>query len=217
MTGNTRFSNQSSMQTRVDKAASSAREMQNLQSEIEALRARVAEQATEIQRLDELAETDALTGIGNRRCFQKEINRRHAEQQRDGRKFCLMIIDVDGFKGINDRRGHMEGDQLLQKIANLVDSSIRSSDIVFRIGGDEFAILLPGASLKQAETCATRLVESTVATIQSQMPELPVGLSIGVVQSTGTRAIEELIHDADAAMYRAKKSGGNRFKSELFD
>ena len=189
------------------------REVENLKGEILALRSRVAEQVEEINRLDELAETDPLTGIGNRRSFDKEIARRHSEQKRDGRGFCLMIIDVDGFKGINDQFGHGEGDRLLQMIANVVETNIRASDIVYRIGGDEFAIILPGSQLEQAEHVARRLVDKTVKMIQQHMGDVPVALSIGLVQSKADSATDQLVAEADQAMYSAKKQGGNRYST----
>jgi len=192
-------------------------ELGKLQNEIDGLRARVAEQAQEIQRLNLLAATDPVTGIANRRSFEQEVVRRHSEFLRDDRGFCLMIIDVDGFKRINDQFGKAIGDQLLQKIANVVDAGIRASDIVFRIGGDEFAILLPGTKMQQARFAANRLLEKSVLMIQAQMGDVPVSLSIGLVQADRDRSVETLIDDADQAMYRAKKQGGNRCKLESED
>lgn len=192
-------------------------ELAKLRNEVDSLRARVAEQATEISRLDELAETDQLTGIANRRSFENEIKRRFSEQQRDGRGFCLMVIDVDGFKRINDQFGHSEGDRLLQEIASVVENNVRTSDIVYRVGGDEFSIILPGSTLQQCEFAAQRLVRETVRMIQDQMGDIPVGLSIGLAASTADREIDALIKAADEAMYRAKKEGGNRYKKESDD
>ena len=160
-------------------------------------------QAREIERLTELAETDPLTGIANRRSFQKEIARRHAEQVRDGRTFCLMMIDVDGFKNINDMRGHLEGDRVLQTIASELSKNIRATDIVFRVGGDEFSVILPGVGLRQANNAALRLVSQSL------------GLSIGIVESTVSRPVEDLIQAADQAMYKAKKQGGNQVETGI--
>ena len=189
-------------------------ELRKLRLEVESLRARVSEQAKEIRRVDELAETDQLTGISNRRSFENEIKRRFCEQERDGRSFCLLIIDVDGFKQINDQFGHAEGDRLLKHIATVVRSNVRQSDIVSRIGGDEFSIIMPGSTLEESEHAAQRLVQRTVKMIQADMGDIPVGLSIGLAESANAEEINLLIEAADRAMYRAKKAGGNRYKKE---
>lgn len=186
-------------------------DLEKLNHEIEMLKTQVAEQAEEIHRLNELVETDPLTGIANRRSFEKEIHRRYAEQQRGGNGFCLMFVDVDDLKRINDEFGHTKGDRLLCSIASVMESNFRTSDIVFRIGGDEFSVLLPGATREQAEVAANRLIGQTVALIQSQTGEIPVGLSVGLVESVGDRTIGELVDAADQAMYQAKQQGGNRF------
>jgi diguanylate cyclase (GGDEF)-like protein len=193
----------------------SSRDPRELQVELEQLRALVAEQAREIRRLDALTETDSLTGLANRRSFQKELQRRHAGQIRDQRPFCLMLIDIDAFKAINDRWGHATGDRYLRSIARAVQRNVRAGDIVFRVGGDEMAILLPGANLQQAEHCAQRLLEETVPGLRSAIPEVPLGLSIGVAESVKGGTVESLFEAADQAMYRAKQQGGNRFASEL--
>jgi len=188
-------------------------EVRQLRDQVKQLRTQLAKQTKEIARLDELAETDPLTGLANRRSFEKEIRRRHAEQLRDGRGFCLMIIDVDGFKAINDQFGHAEGDRLLQLIASMIRKHVRASDIPFRIGGDEMAVILPGVNLQQAKHAASRLVEETELIIRQQA-EIRSGLSIGLAESSTTRSIDDLIQSADRAMYQAKNKGGNRFETE---
>ena len=186
-------------------------EEERLSREIENLRTRVAEQAAEIARLQELAETDAVTGIANRRSFDREIRRRLLEQQRDGRGFSLVIIDIDDFKAINDRFGHTAGDRLLQTFASAVSRNLRGSDIVARVGGDEFGIILPGAGQDQAGHAVQRLLHDTREVLQSENHGLPVGISAGVCQAAPGMTVEQIIDLADRAMYRAKELGGNRF------
>ncbi len=185
-----------------------------LRTEVSRLQARVEAQAKEITRWQELAGTDPLTGIANRRSFDRELRRRHAEQLRDGRGFCLMIMDIDRFKSVNDTFGHAAGDRLLQSLARILESNVRAGDIVFRIGGDEWAVILPGARLDLARHAARRLVELTRQTIPADEQTRSVGLSIGLVESTGQGTLEDLVRAADRAMYRAKQQGGNRCLTE---
>jgi diguanylate cyclase (GGDEF)-like protein len=163
-----------------------------------ALRARV-------DRLEREALTDGLTGAGNRRAFAAELNREAARGARHGTSLALSFLDIDWFKGINDRWGHEEGDRVLAAVAQLVNSVTRAGDTLFRIGGDEFALMLPGISLDEAKRCLDRIRE--VAAV-----ELPRGatISAGVAAlSTGIEAPSALCRDADLALYEAKRRGRN--------
>ena len=185
-----------------------------MQQELQRLRTRVAEQTAEISRLRELAETDSLTGIANRRGFEKEIHRRYAETRRHERPFSLMAIDVDDLKQVNDLSGHSRGDELLQEIARVLHDNIRASDVVARIGGDEFAVILPGASLEAASHVARRIYDIAVPRLEARFGEKVGQLSTGIVQAHAGLTIEQILETADQRMYRAKDQGGNRFVAD---
>ncbi len=186
----------------------------DLQQELQLLRLRVAEQTAEIARLSQLAETDALTGIANRRGFDTEIKRRYAETQRHERPFALMVIDVDNMKSINDEQGHHVGDELLQEIARVLHENVRASDVACRLGGDEFAIILPGADLQAACHASRRLFDRAVPLVQSRFGQQAGQLSVGIVEATAALTIEQIVEIADRRMYCAKRQGGNRFVAD---
>lgn len=147
-----------------------------------------------------LALTDALTQLANRRAFEERIT--IAFERRES--FTLVYVDLDGFKPINDRLGHEAGDAVLRDVATTLRTGARQVDLVARIGGDEFALLL----LSSDETQARRVVDRIFASARER--KLPVGFSIGVAshQDGGTR--QTVMEAADSAMYRAKRAGGNR-------
>lgn len=186
-------------------------ELAELQLEAAALREQVAQQAAEIARLRELSETDEITNIGNRRCFEKTIKRRHAELKREKRPYCLLLIDIDNFKSINDQFGHAIGDQWLQAIAEFLVRNVRTSDIVTRLGGDEFAIILPGTNGDQAKHVVDRLVDDVVLEVGNADADAPVRLSIGLVQANPNMTVHQTIELADRAMYKAKEQGGGQY------
>ena len=184
-----------------------------LQSEIAALRHRLAEQTAEIARLRDLTQTDEVTGVGNRRSFETEIKRRHAELKRNQRPYCLLVIDVDDFKSINDQFGHVIGDQWLQAIARFLVNQVRTSDVVARLGGDEFAIILPGTKQHQAKRVVERLVDEVVLAVGDSDRDAPVSLSIGLIEAACSMSVQQAIELADRAMYQAKKQGGGRYQT----
>lgn len=168
-------------------------------------------------RLRQMATTDGLTGALNRSGFlalsQTELDRR-AETDRG---MALMMLDVDHFKAINDRYGHAGGDLALQHLVGALGNRIRRGDLLGRLGGEEFAVLLPGVALPEAERLAERLVAHIAAspvTYGGRVIEMTV--SIGLTMATGTdRSIERVIARADDALYRAKESGRNRVEKDV--
>jgi diguanylate cyclase (GGDEF)-like protein len=157
--------------------------------------------------LESQANTDALTGLGNLRHLQKQINHLLAVHKRYGRPFGVLLMDIDGLKRINDSHGHPAGDRVLMQVAMSLQRSIRSVDVAARLGGDEFCVLAPEQEPEAATTLAERLataVREEVATPDDP----PVSMSIGVAAcpSHGDDA-ETLIDAADRAMYRAKAAG----------
>lgn len=159
-----------------------------------------------IGRLDRDAQTDPLTGLGNRRSLELSLSLLEAE----GRAFAAIALDIDHFKRVNDSHGHEIGDQLLRQLAELMRRCCREGDLLCRTGGEEFLMMLPGASLEVAAVVAERLR----VTVQDT-PLEPVGavtISLGVARWGGEAGGEpvETLSEADRALYRAKQEGRNR-------
>ena len=159
-----------------------------------------------LERERELAMTDPLTTLGNRRFFldvaRFELNR----TRRYDRAFALGYIDVDFFKDVNDKRGHAAGDDLLRLIARELMVVLRTSDVVARIGGDEFAFILPETPADGAEIAARKMHDHITAAVTSA--NYPVSFSVGVVTyDTGAVTLDALLDEADALMYHVKSHG----------
>jgi diguanylate cyclase (GGDEF)-like protein len=159
------------------------------------------------------AVTDALTGLGNRHWMQDMFERELARARRNGSPLCLMMVDVDQFKWLNDRFGHIPGDRVLAAVADALRERLRPTDLIARFGGDEFAILLPGMQLDQAAQAAERLREHVE---QAALPESKtrVTISVGVTLARVDDSIDTLVHRADEAMYAAKAHGRNRVMAQ---
>ena len=158
-----------------------------------------------------LAERDALTGLYNRRRFEDELARFLSESDRHQRQGALLFFDLDEFKYINDTFGHRAGDSVLIRVAGEVGALTRKSEVLSRLGGDEFGVLMPDASVVDAEKLAERIVRAV-----SQIPFRLDGQNLRLTTSLGiamypkqASSAEELIAHADAAMYQAKESGKN--------
>lgn len=155
--------------------------------------------------LRRIADSDDLTGIGNRR----HLARRHAElaarQRRHGGVFVAGLFDLDGFKAVNDRLGHGAGDQALQTVADILGRSARASDVVARVGGDEFVVL----SLQPTALAAVSMLDRIHETVRQALHDVDPFLdaTIGVAVSENGRQLDELLAAADAELYRAKLAG----------
>lgn len=145
-----------------------------------------------------LARSDDLTGLPNRRRFHEELDRELARSRRSETPLCVAMVDLDGFKGYNDRLGHLAGDDLLASTANAWSGAVRETDMLARYGGDEFAVILPECPLDEAGAVLERLRAAT--------PE-PVTCSAGIACAGSGDSAETLIRRADVALYRAKRSG----------
>ena len=151
-------------------------------------------------RLQLLAGTDALTGAANRRAWDEELASAIVRSVRDGRPFSVALIDLDDFKGFNDQNGHQAGDRLLKEAAAAWMGILRASDILARIGGDEFGALLPGCDIQVAATIAEKLRAAVPA----------AKCSVGVAMWDGTESVETLLARADGGLYEAKEQGRGR-------
>ena len=162
-------------------------------------------------RLAELSRTDPLTGLSNARGLFDRMDAELARSRRYRQPLALLLVDLDGLKGINDRYGHRAGDEAIRSLADVIRSELRDSDVGARWGGDEFAVLAPSTS-KEA---AVALAERIRALVPDKSPHSPVSGSVGVATidpTTGGEVVDSatLMRAADAALYEAKRSGRNR-------
>ena len=161
----------------------------------------------------EMATTDFLTGLANRRHFMTRMTDELARLQRqDNRHVAVLMLDLDHFKNVNDTHGHAVGDAMLRHFANLMREELRKIDIAGRVGGEEFAIILPGASPDEAKVFAERFREKVATTpLRMDNQAIPVTVSIGIaaMQASDASADAALIR-SDEALYCAKKNGRNR-------
>ncbi len=156
------------------------------------------------------AELDFLTGLVNRRRFERAVLEMINEYQTRGYPFSLILMDIDNFKKINDTYGHPAGDNVLKEIALILKTFLRANNISARIGGEEFAILVPGASAKEGEVVAKRLkkaIENRVFTTPKE--EIRLTASFGVTGVKKDDTLETIFDRADKALYRAKQEGKN--------
>jgi len=165
---------------------------------------RLAELQARIDYLEGLSVTDELTSLLNRRGFMAQLDRALASARRGGPHGVLMICDLDGFKSINDRHGHLVGDEVLCQIGALFSRHVRRSDTVARLGGDEFAILLIGAHLVAARRKAHALAQLIAGTSFSAATG-KVGISFGLAAYAGEETPDALMNRADMAMYSQKR------------
>ena len=160
----------------------------------------------------ELAFTDGLTGLYNRRYIMDQIERELIRAQRSKVPLSLIMVDLDGLKAINDRFGHHEGDGFLKEVAGIVKVNTRASDVAARWGGDEFMLLAPGTDSRSASKIAERIrAQVERHKIQLEGDEVGITISAGIVSyPTHASAVEELLKKADEAMYNAKRGGKNQ-------
>jgi diguanylate cyclase (GGDEF)-like protein len=147
--------------------------------------------------------TDPLTRVSNRRCLDETLDSMFAMMARYGDPFSLAIIDIDHFKQVNDKKGHLQGDRTLQAVARILDETVRDTDIVARYGGEEFVVVMPRTSLENACHFAERV---------RKIIESSLGLTIsgGVTSALDGDNAQSLLSRADAALYSGKAAGRNR-------
>jgi diguanylate cyclase (GGDEF)-like protein len=160
---------------------------------------------TDADRLDALAQTDPLTGLLNRRAFEERLRAEMERARRYGTSLALLVIDIDGFKKINDRHGHPAGDRALESLARALRAGSRGTDVAGRWGGDEFVWLAPETRCGEALELAERF-RVAVGAAGTEL-SVSIGVALGHRGLDDARVLEEA---ADAAMYEAKRAGGNR-------
>jgi diguanylate cyclase (GGDEF)-like protein len=160
-----------------------------------------------------LAESDPLTEIMNRAGITAELSRRCAEFQRYGSMFAVLMVDVDRFKSINDSLGHLAGDHVLRRVANIIRSALREVDSVGRYGGEEFIVVLPETRLDSAINTAERIrlaIEQVPVRVDRELLKVTVSIGVSAATPGAHSSAEALIEAADRAMYAAKRGGRNR-------
>lgn len=178
-----------------------------LLEEISYLRSEIESNNQRIEELENLADRDPLTPVVNRRAFVRELERVKAYGERYGNAASLIYLDLNGMKAINDQFGHAAGDQVLLSVAEALVANVRSSDLVGRLGGDEFGIILARAGRKAAEEKAAillRLAEELMVTCNGNT--IPVSLAYGIVDLAAHQNAEAALAAADRAMYERKKA-----------
>jgi diguanylate cyclase (GGDEF)-like protein/PAS domain S-box-containing protein len=162
------------------------------------------------QRLRHLADHDPLTGMLNRRGFGRELRRHVSRLTRYGTSGALLMLDLDNFKAYNDAHGHSGGDKLLQAVSSGLSGRLRGGDVIGRIGGDEFAALLPEVSAEQAEVVAAALVQSVRELSRPGEPLVTISVGIFVFDDIERLSEDRAMVGADLAMYAAKHGGRDR-------
>lgn len=169
------------------------------------------ENAQLLEKLSELSETDALTGLYNRRTFYAMLETEISHSGKLGHPFSLVMLDLDGFKTYNDRFGHTAGDAALKSFAAALKSALRKSDVAFRYGGDEFTLILPGTESLKARSIIDRIRSRWTQTPYAHYSgaETPIRFSAGIAQyPDDTESLDGLIFLADTALFLAKREGG---------
>jgi diguanylate cyclase (GGDEF)-like protein len=155
-----------------------------------------------------LARRDELTGVGNYRCLHERLAEEIGRHGRRGREFALVLVDLDGFKAINERYGHLEGDCLLTEVGRALIDEVRGEDSVFRQGGDEFAVIVAETDAEEAVEVATRVRERISRRGFGSDDERPLGGATGIAIYPGDgRTAEELLSFADRDLFAAKRGG----------
>lgn len=167
--------------------------------------------------LAHLANTDALTGLANRRFLIEQLEREFTRAKRYRRPLTLLYLDLDGFKTINDQFGHLFGDEVLRNIALSMRAVLRSTDFLARIGGDEFAVLLPETTIKGAIGVAAKLgraLKAYRANLSQNIPELTFAAGVAQMRFEDD-SIDDLLVRADTVQYQAKEAGHGQIRSQL--
>ncbi len=167
--------------------------------------------------LEQMVVSDPLTGLHNRRYLMDRLTQEMQRADRHGDPLAFAMIDLDGFKPINDQFGHVVGDKVLRAVGNAVARCVRTSDIAARYGGDEFAIILPQTppegAMRVVERVLRTISELTLQDSEGKTCKVTASLGLAYYPAEDVETPEDLVHSADGALYGAKRSGKNRFSS----
>jgi diguanylate cyclase (GGDEF)-like protein len=163
-------------------------------------------------RLIELVGTDPLTGCLNRRALELRLRREWRSAKRRDASIAVVAVDLDNFKPINDTYGHPAGDAVLRELADVMRHTVRDTDVIARVGGDEFVLVLPDTGWQGAITLAERLRRGVDEQTFAGEQQIPLTISIGIALARGTDDVRasDLLEEADRSLYRAKSGGRNR-------
>jgi len=177
-------------------------EMKQAQAKLESL----------INELNTQAVTDGLTGLANRRHFWEQSTVELKRTKRHGFELCLVMLDIDKFKTINDGYGHAAGDEVLRRLAKVMKTALRETDVAGRLGGEEFGVLLPQTGETEAQIIAERLRQAVMATeVTFEASTIRFTVSLGLAAAwRNEHSVDDLMKRADMALYRAKETGRNR-------
>ena len=194
-----------------DRNAALQAELMESTSEIDALREKPEDSKRE-------AETDGLTGIANRKCFDRSLDEISNAAQASGETMCLLMVDIDFFKKFNDSFGHATGDQVLKLVARTLPDCVRDEDVAARYGGEEFSVILPGADLEKAweigERIRTQVGAKKIMKRSTNEDLGTITLSVGVGRHRPGEPVADLMKRADEALYLCKANGRNQVLTE---
>lgn len=190
---------------------------------VTSLHAQLDRQRTELEGLNReltaIGLRDPLTGLGNRRALTEDLGQLEARAVRYGHRYCLALLDVDHFKSYNDTYGHQAGDQALQAVAEQLMGQARTGDAVYRYGGEEFLCIFPEQSTSKATVAAERmrggLEALTIPHTGSSRGVLTLSAGLALMDAGDTRSVDEVLKEADEALYRAKRLGRNRVEHAI--
>jgi diguanylate cyclase len=196
----------------LDQVASVLESNRKLEDDLTYARLKLEQQAQEIDRTRREARTDALSGVANRKAFDERLDLMLRTWRREGESFVLILTDIDHFKWINDTHGHHAGDCVVAHVGQFIKKRLREDDFVARYGGDEFAMLLPGADLPTAAAIAER-IRSEIAkqnfdTIEAERVAITFSIGVAAVEEGDTA--ETILRHADEALYKSKQAGRNK-------
>jgi diguanylate cyclase (GGDEF)-like protein len=162
-----------------------------------------------MQELQRLADHDSLTGLKNRRRFEEDLRTELARSRRDETKGALLLLDLDEFKNVNDTHGHPVGDRVIEEIASVLNRRARETDVLARVGGDEFAIVLPRCDAEEAQTVADAITTAIREHVSRPdgVPRTTASIGVALFGAGTDATFDSVLADADAAMYSAKEAG----------